>query len=323
MKLLRRRRLLPGESLASLLIRLAQVNHYEPLTLLMKHVQAETRSRGLTRDRLDYPYRTETYISITMLTDISIFDLYTATPHKFAQIIIPPERTINSIKLLDSTSMPLLARGIASKQLRPVQSAQFCPICLKKAPYHRLIWTSLAVSACLEHKCLLITSCHICGEKISVNDVVVSQCSTCGANLKEAETQFLDKDEFGLFSQHLIQSWLMDKITPQDRVDLVPDRLPQILYRVIDGLRQVIMTPGNAKWSYLHQIGESPLDFFPEQGKQKQVPYINYCLYATACKGLVNWPQGFYEFLQAYKAHRTGDQPIHGGPKANLGNIYT
>jgi TniQ len=321
--LLRRRKLQRNESLASLLMRLSMANHYQPLTILSDLIQSALRGKGNVKDRLACPYQPSTYEYIAAIAELGVSKLYAATPHRFADVITPPESTINRIRLGDGISLPLLAPGVASKQLRPTQAAQFCPVCLKCSPYHRLIWAPIAVSVCLEHKCLLLTNCHSCGRKVSIRNVVAAQCDTCKSSLTDAEAESLKTDEFGLFSQHLIQSWLTSNLTPHDIAIQVPAQAPQVLYRIIDGLRQSISTLGNPKWPYLHKVEGIPLEIRLGQGKQTLTPYESYCLYATVCKGLIDWPHGFYEFLQAYRTQRKGDQPIQGGPKVDLGNLYT
>ena len=321
--MLRRLPLQIDESLSSLLIRLSRANHYDTFTILSSQILSDTRGKNLVKDKLSCPHQPYTYEHIAKITNLEVFKLYRATPHRFARIITRPDDIIDSISFSDSTSAPLLSPGIADKQLHSIEAAQFCPTCLKKALYHRLIWLPLAVSVCLEHKCLLLANCYSCGKKISVRDVVVAQCSTCKSNLMEAETQSLDGDEFGLFSQHLIQSWLMNNLTPQSCINLVPNQPPQIIYRIIDGLRQVLITLENLGQSYLHRIDGIPLELSLRQKQYRQSPYESYCLYTTACKGLMNWPRGFYEFLQAYRIQRTGSQSIQAGPKADLGNLYT
>src|SRR5260370_20622406 len=321
--LLRRLCLQTNESLSSLLMRLSRANHYQPLTILSDQIPSSIRGEGQIKDRLACPYQPSTYEYIAAIAKLEVSVLYAATPHSFAHVITPSDNTINQIKLLDGTSAPLLAPGIASKQLRPTRTAQFCPLCLKAAPYHRLIWVPTAVSACLENQCLLVTNCQSCGKKVSVHDIIAAQCSACGSSLTEAETLSLDGDKFGLFSQYLIQSWLMSNPTPRDTAIQLPEQPPRVLYRILDGLRQAISTLGDPMWHYLHKVDTMPLEITPKQERQTLVPYESYCLYATACKGLVDWPQGFYEFLRAYKTQRIGVQPIHGGPKVDLGNLYT
>jgi predicted site-specific integrase-resolvase/plasmid maintenance system antidote protein VapI len=320
--LLRRTPIWPGESLNSYLARLAKLNNYDPPGMLSEHVIGAANEPGQARDRIGLPTRVTTYEQLAMLTMMDASLLYASTTHLFASVLIPPDGIIQCINIIDE-SVPLLPSGIASKQLRPTQAAQFCPVCLKAAPYHRLIWTPIAVSACLEHRCLLLTHCHLCGKKVSVHDIIVAQCDTCGSNLTAAEMLSLEADEFGLFSQCLIQSWLTRNLTPRDTAILLPEQAPRVLYRIIDGLRQAIIALGNQMWPYLHKVNGIPLELTLGSEKQTLTPYESYCLYATACKGLVDWPQGFYEFLRAYKTQRKGDQPIHGGPKVDLGNFYT
>src|SRR2546421_7195519 len=174
--LLRRRPLQTNESLSSLLIRLSRANHYQPLTILSDQIHSSIKGEGRVKDKLTCPYQPSTYEYIAAITRLEVSALYAATPHRFAHVITPSDNAIMQIKFHDGTSVPLLAPGIASKQLRPTRAAQFCPECLRTSSYHRLIWTPIAVSACLEHQCLLLTNCQSCGKKVSVHDIIAAQC---------------------------------------------------------------------------------------------------------------------------------------------------
>src|SRR6266568_1737452 len=195
--LLRRTPLWPDESLNSYLARLAKLNGYNPPGILSELVVGATNQSSQNRDRLALPSLVTTYEQLAMLTRKETSLLYASTTHRFASVLIPPD-IILQFKNISGESVPLLPSGIASKQLRPTRCAQFCPMCLKTLSYHRLIWTPIAVSACLEHKCLLVTNCHSCGKKISVYDIITAQCSTCESSLIEAEAQSLNGDESGL-----------------------------------------------------------------------------------------------------------------------------
>jgi hypothetical protein len=318
LKLLRRSRLLPGESISSLLIRLAKANYYNPYTLLSDHIQSTIKAQGQARDRLSYPYQLLTYECIATMTKIEVSRLHAATPHNFALVTTPPSETV---KLLDGISAPLLAPGIASKQLHPTYAGRFCPMCLKASAYHRLTWMSIAVSACLEHSCLLLNCCHSCGKEVPIRDIVTTQCSRCKSDLTEANTLSLADDKFGLLSQSIVQSWLMNSITPQDTATMLSAQSPRVLYRVMDGLQQVIRAQANSEWTYLHTVNGTSFTF--NQERRILTPYESYCLYTTAFKGLINWPNGFYNFLQAYQGQMPANRSAYGGPKANLGNLYT
>lgn len=68
--------------------------------------------------------------------------------------------------------MPVLAPEIAREQLRPELAAQFCPLCLKEAHYHRVLWLPVAVSACITHKRFLVDCCPACQAKLSIQAIV-------------------------------------------------------------------------------------------------------------------------------------------------------
>jgi hypothetical protein len=56
--------------------------------------------------------------------------------------------------------------------------------------------------------------------------------------------------------------------------------------------------------------------------QQSLSPYQSYCLYATALKAIINWPHGFYKFLDVYR----GEAPTrkyHAQAVGDLGNLYT
>jgi hypothetical protein len=121
--LIRRTRLMPGESLASLSVRLARLNLYDPLGIL-----DQLYLEGLESDKLDRPSKAATYERMTVLTTIAPGDLYNATVHRFARTLTPPDCELASIELAQGQVVPLLDEGIVSKQLRPKNAAQYCPI---------------------------------------------------------------------------------------------------------------------------------------------------------------------------------------------------
>src|SRR5438067_947419 len=59
------------------------------------------------------------------------------------------------------------------------------------------------------------------------------------------------------------------------------------------------------------------------KGQVTLAPHAYYCLYTTAGTGIMNWPEGFYQFLDAYRAQMQRLKSSHGAPKADLGNLYT
>jgi predicted site-specific integrase-resolvase len=122
-----------------------------------------------------------------------------------------------------------------------------------------------------------------------------------------------------LFTQQVIQAWLLDEPLPTQTDYRLPDELPRTLYRVLDGLYHAVRL-AHSDWAYWH--------FVPQQsdtgGRATRLsPVQRYRMYATAFKGLVRWPEGWYDFLRAYRT-RHGTQPS--GEKrisADLGALYT
>src|SRR5260370_3418464 len=79
------------------------------------------------------------------------------------------------------------------------------------------------------------------------------------------------------------------------------------------------------EWQYLHCINDDlhMAMLPPGEGQNKITPYDSYRVYTTAFKGITSWPEGFYEFLRAYRMQQQSGKFLTGGPKADLGNLYT
>jgi len=138
----------------------------------------------------------------------------------------------------------------------------------------------------------------------------------------------LESDSFGLFTQGVIQSWLMEGGSPTSTLYPLAQQTPRSLYRVIDGLRFSIMDI-NQDWSLMHLASSQQ---YPSklQTAYSQVltAYQSYCLYATAFKGIIDWPSGFRLFLTAYQKrekksdYSDDDDYTLYGLKNELGNLY-
>ena len=161
---LRRTRLQPGELLPSLFARLARLNYYVP-TSILDLVYLDSLD---FRDSLPLPRHQDTYVRLEMLSGIDAHILYTASEHRFAELLTRRwgnHLEIDHVQLPTREQVPLLSGSIAQEQLRPHDWAQYCPACLAgQTPYHRLSWSPYASAACLEHRCLLRSTCHTCLE---------------------------------------------------------------------------------------------------------------------------------------------------------------
>lgn len=315
---------LRGESLPSLYIRLAKLNYYRTPDTLSQILREGVGEQILLKDRVVLPQHAETYQRVASLTGIRIQDLYATSAHQFAPVLTPPGHPMKFLEMGGDVTGPLLAPAHAAKQLRPANAGQFCPICLGEAAYHRLIWMPIAASVCLSHSCLLKDRCQQCNKSVSIREIVEARCSKCKGELTQAEVTPLDND-LGLLIQHIFQSWFMRNATPSVATLNLPEQQPGVLYRVVDGLQWATRMLAQAEWPYLHRINnDSRIPILQEgKGQNAITPYESYRLYTTAFRGMMNWPKGFYEFLQAYRMQLRPGTPLSGGPKADLGNLYT
>jgi len=299
----------PDESLLSLLTRLTGLNCYGSFQNL-----ARWCFNGAKED-VRRPSQVNTFEQISSLTQIPSPTLYNATAHRFTQAFVLPGTETECLDLPSGEKVPLLPSAIAFEQLRPASTAQFCPQCLEESMCHRIGWLPLAVSACLQHECLLLDHCPRCWHPVTVQDIAESCCGHCGFDLTRGKALSIADDTWGRFSQQIIHAWLglaprPAKIQPYTLLD----QPPAVLYHLLDGLRQSI-TGARVSWEYLHRAPRTVQhrdpasnDTIPRQNAdvwsllfdRTFTTEESYCLYSTAFKGIVNWPTGFHEFLRAY-----------------------
>ncbi len=313
-----------GESLASFLIRLGKANFYEPPGILAELIFEGAGDEAFIKDRLDLPRQVTVFERITRLAQAEPLQLYAASAHRFARVITPPESKLDFLDLPEKSVVSLLPEGVAQKLLRPASACQYCPLCVKQAPYHRLNWVVIATAACLEHKCLLVNQCYNCQRPLQVLDIVNAGCSKCGVDLGKAPCVYIHGDEIGLLAQQVIQAWLFNTSVSLDSDCYMPLRSPRVLFRLIDGLRCTAQRLAISGWTYLHTLPvyHNSLEASFELGSRSLTPYQSYCVYSTAFQGILHWPKGFYEFLDAHYGQR--DETVRASSiRKDLGSTYS
>jgi hypothetical protein len=154
-----------------------------------------------------------------------------------------------------------------------------------------------------------------------VRDILATRCPACQHQLTQAPVTDISGDQFGILSQATIAAWLgLSSSMPIQDYGALPNAPPAKLYRFLDGLRRTVMSI-HLPWDHVYQASSGvgrPL--FPCTSKSDLTPAKAYILYATAFQALVNWPQGFYDFLDAYR-QRDGQIP---SPhiRSDLGRLY-
>ena len=205
--------LLPGESLASLMVRLSLLNAYPSPNMVI----SIGKERLSVKDVLTQPRYDETYHVLTNLTQLAPETLYRATPHTFAERLILPGDEPPTVELTDGKFVPVLTPSMLQHHIWSAQRASYCPHCLQERPYHRLIWMLCAINVCLSHRCLLVRECRACQALLRVTDIVKGQCSKCEFDLTTAATVDVSGGDFGLFAQSTLLGWFSmapDEIHP-------------------------------------------------------------------------------------------------------------
>lgn len=312
--LLCRSPLLPGESLPSLLIRLAKLNRYLP-TMLPRLCWADVPGY-----QVEHPTQLDLFQHLADLTQLAPVQLYQATRHVFAPILTPPGVEPERLTLTSGETGFLLPRRLVGTHVHRDTAAQFCPHCLQEAAYHRLIWLPIAVTTCLKHHCLLLNECPTCHQALSIRDLVDTRCHRCQTDPRQAPPSYLQTDPAGLLAQQIIQAWLVGSVSPEPLGLKLPIQPSQALYHLLDGLCSSIW-PIEDNWAYQHQVSLTQsvfLDRIP--AFRRMTPLTSYLASTTAFKAMTNWPTGFYEFLEAYRC-RHGEP----GPRdlsTDLGHLY-
>ena len=339
--LIRRTTTLPDESLLSLLVRLTELNSYEALSLLKGYIFERPGGLQPLRDNLELPLKPSTYECLVSLTQLDEMSLYRCTHHRFVPILTPPPQKILYEQLPGRNLVPFFPKGQYPRQLRPQHSAQFCPTCLEEKRFYTLRWAPVAVSACLKHECLLLNSCHECGNMVSSIAISRARCERCQADLSTAKTYSVSQDALGMLTQGIIQSWFMDFTTPSLTASSLPQEPVHILYWMVEELQLFLRTVRDSNWTYIHRLEEyedhQGATLLPE-GEPLLTPYESYRLYTTACNSIMHWPEGFFDLLDhcgnrstrsSYPAfeglhHSQGNGKLLPGiVSASLGLLYT
>jgi hypothetical protein len=300
--LLRRTQLLPGESLPSLLERLTGLNHYlYPHTL--KHICNERLAAFMGLDDPAYPRRGDTFFELAHLTQLSVEDLFAASRHRFTPALLLPHQSPEQSDWIGNSSKSLLSRMRAQGHLRSDSAAQYCPVCLTSSAYHRLQWIPFATAVCLEHLCLLVVNCPQCQKQLSVREIVGRQCQACRTDLHAAKVTSVAGDELGIQSQQMIQSWLSgNSQVPEALANFgFPESQPVIRYHLLRSLCRWWLDCLD-DWPRAPVLSKSLAP--PFSGSPRSLPQMHpnqtYALYRAAFTGLLDWPQGLFQFLDIY-----------------------
>ncbi len=302
--LLRRAELFPGESLGSLIERLNKLNGYEGLGFVGGLAQAVGRET-LFR----YPHRDSGLERLVCLTGIDPVHLHAASPHVYAEAIVPSH--MHTVDLPDGRSL-----RIASKDWFFISNhVAYCPACLRQGGYQRLSWIAESVLVCLQHKQFLSRWCPRCLNPISISDLMTTHCHQCQADLTQAETPSIATDVFGLFAQRTVQSWLKITERPRDGwSDTLPRRSVPQMWSLYSSLCSLIDSWRSEELIKFYAYRDFD---FPDWSLDRNLQ-LEYAQSIAAVRAMINWPSGLYEFLDVTWEARSKGWWYHLDPKDKL-----
>ncbi|HSH79396.1 MAG TPA: TniQ family protein [Herpetosiphonaceae bacterium] len=318
--LLRRSPLLPNESLPSLVARLAQLNGYEPPTLLDRYCLMGIPP-AQCRGTVDCWPPAAVFPRLAALTTIAVAVLHRASAHRFTPILTLPSAADPADPVGQDKPLPLLDGPVMLAHIRPPHAAQFCPRCLEDSVYHRLTWTPVAIAACLEHHCLLVQQCPNCQRPISIAMVTVARCHACGTDLRRAGMRDLAEAPWVVRAQEVIQAWLTLAPVPDTTGVTFPDPRAMVCYGVLDVVRRLVMR-SSAAWWYRYSIPDGATKQSMGRTLLEGTPRQIVSLYATAMQAISAWPESFYVFLRTYRlAQAEAPDPALGGEGYDDGRV--
>lgn len=307
--LLRLSPLQPGESLPSLLTRLAILNYYDSPLILQRLAQARWP------DRLDCASRVSTFQRLAALTSISVTDLFAASDHAIV--------TTQLLSDFLDWQPPDLTKGIPYWTLSPVrgsvhatQASRFCPQCLNDGAFHRLAWRPVAMSVCLVHDCLLAKACPQCNSPVPIQDIVLLRCTHCHFDLRQVVTPSIRNDIWGRTAQETLWAGLSGHPIIDPGLGW-PKCSPPVLCNLAEGMARAMLVFPERFPPHPFAPTSSLKVHYSANTLYHLRPAEIYWAYTFALKWMVGWPEGFREFLH-YCAPRS-DSTLESG----LGFFYS
>jgi hypothetical protein len=293
--LLNRRPLEPGESLPSLLVRLQIANYYNSPGALTQICRPHLPAN----ETLHLPRLAETWPVLAAVTRLPAAELYQASFHRYADTLVLPWETVQSVTLPDGEQASLLTPRMRHLFLRSLQDVQYCPVCLVDGRYHRLRWLNFLVAVCSKHECLLQYGCPDCRQKVPISAIIVGRCSACSYDLTTTAPISVSHDSWGMWVQRQLQSWWGDVSPPAlpDQIT-VPNCAEMILLELLRGLAAAA---AKLPEEMHYPTPCSGLADVPLPPSQFPTPVQVYCTYAMAMNIVAYWPQAFHRFLDVYR----------------------
>lgn len=288
----------PDEALSSWVWRLAHLNYVPSPTVFLSHLHVIPASLRWNELREPKVFRT-----LAALTNTPVATIHVHTLHRFAPLLTAPEA--QTLLLPERLNHDFYTPAFA-----------WCPACLAEAHYVRLHWYVPFVVCCTVHECWMLDACPNCQMRLREPDILVGRCAGCGISLERAAAIPVPGGDLLLRLQNALLGWLYEPKYPTQGFPTVP---VAVLVQVLRGLRYSVQRAGN-DWNFHYVpsgISRPALDILKHRWLTL---FERGCLYTTAVRGLLDWPQGFYAFLDAYRARPAAKEKT--GLRREFGTLY-
>jgi len=293
---LRRPELFENESMFSYLFRLTTTNHYDSLKFLISILTRYYKEKVL--ELSDLPTKNDVNNIFSELLGFSPSTIANSTFQRFNGLV-SVEPTYGKVKNWKSLLLPNLDD---KKCIHIWRKVAFCPYCLQDKAYFRIHWDLHCVTSCLDHECMLIDKCPKCHALLCEEDVINCKCPNCSFDIRDTKPEPISGDPDSINSISILYNWFGISNKDITKYNLPEDSAP-ILYRVFSGLVGIIRA--NREWNEKEPMID---DYYysPENYKiihpfsdnyQQNTRRINH-----AMKVLIDWPNGFYKFLNSFSS---------------------
>jgi hypothetical protein len=303
------------ETLKSWLWRLALTNYLDSPRPLLKILEQRLSGVVLNWQQVNICIRErQVFEALAELTRTSARTVYDHTLHRFAHVLTPPTRTLDWLYLSGDVSVALLPAKLYRDFHLP--GPRWCPVCLTETRSVRLHWHIPTVTCCVRHGCWLQEGCPFCGVTVSEEDLVLGQCMTCARSFNRVRPVSMQADDALFVWQKTLMAWLY-QIEPSTMG--LPSVPVNTQLAVLRGLRYAAQRAGN-DWKFHVRPTSVPTSDLYILKQRRLTVHESGSLYATAFRGLHNWPHGFNAFLDAYRQRPEQMEPT--GLRREFGTLH-
>lgn len=306
----------PNEALKSWLWRLAYCNYVHSPSVLLRYLRDMVSATMPNISQVLYSIReSRDFMALAEATNSSVTTIYAHTLYRFAHLLTQPHQETTYLTLASNVTLRLLSVPPGRDYYTPHFS--WCPACLAEARYVRLHWHIPFVTCCDVHHCWLSTRCPNCQTWVKESDILQGFCLRCNVRFEQMRALPVPAGDLLLTATSVVLDWLYERqVSPQMHL---PDIPVAVLIRVLQGLRHAAQRAGDG-WDFHHVPPGTPVPTLDIVKRRSLTPIERGCLYATAFRGLQDWPDGFCAFLDAYRKRPAPKEKT--GLRREFGTLY-